>query len=214
MKVLVKIFDLRRPSLPTYISGFIEYDNIAGLQVEFYGTLLLDFECWSHFHRKNQQRSSSSRPPCLPFLTLSLILGCWSCPEVDGNCLQLFSWPRLELLIYMLGFLALVPFHLRRPFFAMGQKGAQFLRVSSEFLCSQYFLVLSEHELLLREKHQQSWGTRVLVPMYQNSGALSRWPTDFLFQQTWALETVLFLFFHIYLGILDFSCSKQNTTSM
>ena len=83
----------------------------------------------------------------------------------------------------------------RRPFFEMGQKGAQFLRVSSEFLCSQYFLVLSEHELLLREKHQQSWGTRVLVPMYQNSGALSRWPTDFLFQQTWALETVLFLFF-------------------
>ena len=54
----------------------------------------------------------------------------------------------------------------RRPFFAMGQKGAQFLRVSSEFLCSQYFLVLSEHELLLREKHQQTWGTRVLVPMY------------------------------------------------
>jgi len=42
-----------------------------------------------------------------------------------------------------------------------------------------------------------------LVPMHQNSGALSRWPTDFLFQQTWALETVLFLFFHIYLGILD-----------
>ena len=29
-------------------------------------------------------------------------------------------------------------------------------------MCSQYFLVLSEHELLLREKHQQSWGTRVL----------------------------------------------------
>ena len=80
----------------------------------------------------------------------------------------------------------------------MGQKGAQFLRVSSEFLCSQYFLVLSEHELLLREKHQQSWGTRVLGHQGFGAhvhGALSRWPTDFLFQQTWALETVLFLFF-------------------
>ena len=44
MKVLVKIFDLR-PISPTYISGFIKYDKIAGLQVEFYGTLLLYFEC-------------------------------------------------------------------------------------------------------------------------------------------------------------------------